>query len=127
MQHNCFEELENSNANPIDNILSKEFVEGVLKAGSLISVLENKKLNNAALLAALLEKTDYQEFFTEVTASENFKEALLSLLYLCPSLVKSKITKTIIRKLNAKPTDKFRKASIQSTSCCIKKSEEQAL
>jgi hypothetical protein len=125
MPQTHFEELENSHANPIDHILSKEFVDGVLKAGSLISMLENKKLNNAAFLSALLEKPNYQKFFTEVTSSENFKEAILSLLYLSPSLVKSKITKTIIRKLNAKPTIKPGKAFIQQTLGDIQKSKKQ--
>jgi len=119
MVHSSFEELENSNSLPTDRLFSAEFIDGLLKAGSLISMLENKKLNTTALFALLLEKKEYQKFFTEITSSENFKESILSLLYLTPSLVKSKITKSVIRKLNAKPTNKSRTSSFQQTLGCF--------
>jgi hypothetical protein len=125
MATNLLEELENSNATPLDQIYSKEFIEGVLKAGSLISMLENKKINTTLLLSLLLENSDYQEFFTEITSSENFKDAILSLLYLHPALVKSKITKSIVRKLNARRTNpRARKIVIQQTLGSIKKSKK---
>ena len=120
LQH-IFAELERSNAAPSDHINSKEFIEGVLKAGSLISMLENKKINTTALFALLLEKKDYQHFFVSITSSENFKESILSLLYLHPSLVKSKITKSVIRKLNAKRAHKFRKMPVQQAFNCFEK------
>jgi len=95
-------ELDTSNANPLDRIRSREFIDGVLKAGSLISMLENKKINVTTLFVLLFETTKYQEFFTKITASESFKESILSLLYLHPALVKSKFTKSVIRKANGK-------------------------
>jgi hypothetical protein len=104
---------DSSSAAPADQIQTKEFVEGALKAGSLFSMLENKKLNAAGLFTLILEKKEYREIFVEMTASENFKEAILSMLYLHPSLVKSKITKTAIKKLNAKPNNKSRATSLQ--------------
>ena len=111
-----FDEISNSEANPLDQIYSKEFAEGLLKAGSLISMLENKRMNTTGLFALLLEKKDYQDFFVEVTASKTFRQAILSLLCFYPSLVKSKITKAVIRKLNAKsPNNRSRKAPIQQT------------
>lgn len=108
MQKQLFTDLESSNATPFSQIHSREFVEGVMKAGSLISVMENKKINTTALLTLLLENSDYQKFFTEITSSDSFKEAIMSLLYLSPSLVKSKITKSLVRKLNAKPRSNLR-------------------
>jgi hypothetical protein len=128
-----FIELDNSNVTPIEQLHMKEFVEGALKAGSFISMLENKKINTTTLFTLLLEKELYQEFFTEITASKSFKHAILSLLYLHPSLVKSKITKSVIRKLkpkaiqiapviiNAKPTNRTRKTPIQQASSRIAK------
>ncbi len=111
-----FDNLDNSEATPLDQIYSKEFAEGLLKAGSLISMLENKRVNTTGLFALLLEKKDYQEFFVEITASKTFKHAILSLLYFYPSLVKSKITKAVIRKINAKSTNnRIRKISVQPT------------
>jgi hypothetical protein len=120
-------ELENSNATPLDQIYSREFVEGLLKCGSLISMIENKKINTTMLLSLLLENPNYQDFFTEATSSENFKEAILSLLYLFPALVKSKITKSIVRKLNAKQTHKPRTAPLQQTLSCIEKLKKQTI
>lgn len=124
-----FLELESSNISPFDQIRSKEFLEGLLKAGSLISMIENKKINTTTLFTLLIEKPDYQDFFTEITSSDSFKEALLSLLYLNPALVKSKITKSVVKKLNGKTkqTDGSRKVAIQQTSCCIKKSKKQTI
>lgn len=115
-----FDNLDNSEATPLDQIYSKEFAEGLLKAGSLISMLENKRVNTTGLFALLLEKKDYQEFFVEITASKTFKHAILSLLYFYPSLVKSKITKAVIRKINAKSTNnRIRKISVQPTPSSI--------
>ena len=126
MSANDFNDLENSNASPFSQINSKEFIEGVLKAGSLISMIENKKINTTTLFSLLLENTNYQEFFTEITASDSFREAITSMLYLNPSLVKSKITKSIVRKINgkSKSSNRSRKTSVQQTSSSIKKRTE---
>jgi hypothetical protein len=96
------DDLESSNSMPFVRLHSQEFIEGALKAGSLISMLENKKINTTTLFALLVENPSYQKFFTEITASSSFKEALFSLLQLNPSLVKSKIVKSLARKLNGK-------------------------
>ncbi len=96
------DELESSNSMPFLRLHSQEFIEGALKAGSLISMLENKKINTTALFTLLVENISYQKFFTEITASSSFKEALFSLLQLNPSLVKSKIVKSLARKINGK-------------------------
>ena len=102
MPHITHTNLESSCGSPLEQIQTRDFIDGVLKAGSLISILENKKINSTALFALLIENKYYQDFFVEITSSDSFKEAILSLLYLYPSLVKSKITKSSIRKLNAK-------------------------
>jgi hypothetical protein len=94
--------LSNSTGSPTEQIHSKDFIEGTLKAGSLISILENKKINATSLFTLILENKHYQDFFIEITSSDSLKEALMSLLYLYPSLVKSKITKSSIRKINGK-------------------------
>lgn len=120
-------DLERSNSSPYDQLISREFIEGVLKAGALISMLENKKINNTMLFSLLLEKLDYREFFTEVTSSDSFKEAVSSLLYLYPSLVKSKITKTVVRKINGKSANRSRKTLVQQTSNCIKSCKKQTV
>lgn len=109
------DDLESSNALPFLRIHSQEFIEGALKAGSLISMIENKKINTTTLFSLLVENPSYQKFFTEITSSSSFREALFSLLQLNPSLVKSKIVKSLVRKLNgkSKSANGLRKASIQ--------------
>lgn len=122
------DDLDTSEANPLEQIYSKEFAEGLLKAGSLISMLENKRVNTTGLLSLLLEKKDYQDFFVEITASKTFKQAILSLLYFYPSLVKSKITKAIIRKLNAKSANnRTRKVPLQQTPSGITSGKKQTI
>ncbi len=109
-------DVQSSCVAPFNEIQTKEFIEAVLKTGALVSMLENKKINMTTLFCLLLERPDYQNFFTELTSSNTFKEAVMFMLYLNPSLVKSKITKSLIRKLNngkTKPSYKHRKASLQ--------------
>jgi hypothetical protein len=121
-------ELDTSKANPLDRIRSREFIDGVLKAGSFISMIENKKINVTTLFVLLLETKKYQDFFTEITASDSFKESILSLLYLHPALVKSKFTKSIIKKLHGKrPTNRTRKVTIQQAPSGISGNKEQAI
>ena len=69
--------LEVSNGSPAEQIQIRDFVAGVLKAGSLISILENKKINSTSLFTLLLENPQYQDFFVEVTSSKDFKESIL--------------------------------------------------
>lgn len=130
MLTNDFTELRNSNAAPFSEIHSREFIEGVLKAGSLISMIENKKINTTTFFSLLLQNPDYQDFFTEITSSDSFKDAVMSLLYLNPNLVKSKITKSIIRKLSngkVKSINRIRKTSVQQTPSSIKERKKQTV
>ena len=93
-------ELERSDITPLDQICLREFTEGVLKAGSIISILENKKLNPINLFLCLLKSKQYQSFFVEITSCNSFRESILALLHLYPSIVKSKITKSAIKQLH---------------------------
>jgi hypothetical protein len=93
-------ELNSSTADPAERIKFNEFISGLLKAGSFISMIENKKINTTNLFLLLLEKKDYQDFFVDITSTKNFREAVSLLLHLYPNLVKSKFTKSYIRKLH---------------------------
>jgi len=95
-------ELIESNAVPIDQICSQEFIENVYRAGSLISVIENKKLNFTNLFVLLLEKPEYRDLFVEITSSNSFRESLFMMMKLNPSLAKSKIVKSVVKKINAR-------------------------
>lgn len=98
-------ELIESNAVPTDQLCSQEFVENMYKAGSLISVIENKKLNFTNLFVLLLEKPEYRDLFVEITSCRNFRESLFMMMKLNPSLAKSKIVKSVVKKINARASN----------------------
>lgn len=93
--------LESSYCLPDDSIKYKEFIDGMMKTGSFISQIEQKRLSNVALFVCVLENQLYQQIFVELTSAKSFRDAISTLLYIHPSLVKSKFTKTAIRKINA--------------------------
>jgi len=92
--------LENfiSKNDPLSCVCTKEYIMGVFKFGSYLSILKNKKINPSVLFASILENKDLREIFIYVTYSENINEALLGLLQLYPSLLKSKNTKRLFKK-----------------------------
>lgn len=87
-----------SRNDPLCQICTKEYILGVFKFGSYLSILKNKKINPSGLFTAILENKDMREIFIKVTYSENMNEALLGLLQLYPSLLKSKNTKRLFKK-----------------------------
>jgi hypothetical protein len=87
-----------SRSDPLAQICSKEYILGVFKFGSYLSILHDKRLNPAAIFVLILENKDLRELFIEITHSENAMEALLGLLQLYPALLKSKNTKRLFKK-----------------------------
>jgi len=85
-------------SDPLSQICTKEYIEGVFKFGSYLSIMRNKKINPNGLFVAILENRHLRDLFVIVTHSENMQEALLGLLQLYPSLLKSKNTKRIFKK-----------------------------
>jgi hypothetical protein len=94
---NAFEDLFNKN-DPLFQLTSKEYIIGVLKFGSYLSILNNKKLNASGLFVQILQDKKLRDMFIAVTESENMKSALLGLLQLYPVLLKSKNTKRLFKK-----------------------------
>lgn len=87
-----------SRNDPLSQICTKEYILGVFKFGSFLSIIKNKKINPSTLFTSILESKDLREIFIYVTHSENINEALLNLLQLYPSLLKSKNTKRLFKK-----------------------------
>ena len=85
-------------SDPLSQICTKEYIDGVFRFGSYLSIIQNKKINPSALFVSVLENRHLREIFIEVTYSENIQEALLGLLQLYPTLLKSKNTKRIFKK-----------------------------
>lgn len=87
-----------SQNDPISQICTKEYILGVFKFGSYLSIIKNKKINPSGLFTSVLENKDLRDIFIDITHSENMTEALLGLLHLYPSLLKSKNTKRLFKK-----------------------------
>jgi hypothetical protein len=88
----------NSRNDPLKQVCTKEYILGVFRFGSFLSIVHNKRLNPAAIFVTILENKEIRDLFIEVTNSENAHEALLGLLQLYPPLLKSKNTKRLFRK-----------------------------
>jgi len=82
-------------SSPVEQICSKEYIEGVLYFGSFLSILNNKKINASGLFTAVLQNFEMRELFIHLTGSQSNHEALLGLLQLYPNLIKSKNTKRL--------------------------------
>ena len=87
-----------SRNDPLKQICTKEYILGVLKFGSYLSILHNKKLNPSAIFVLILENKNLRDLFVHVTQTDTAKEALLGLLQLYPPLLKSKNTKRLFKK-----------------------------
>jgi hypothetical protein len=87
-----------SKNDPLRQICTKEYILGVFKFGSFLSILHNKRLNPSSIFVLILENKEIRDLFVEVTHSENAKDALLNLLQLYPPLLKSKNTKRLFKK-----------------------------
>lgn len=92
----------NSRTNPLSQICTKEYILGVFKFGSYLSIIHNKRLNPSAIFICVLENREIRELFAEITHSDSVREALLGLLQLYPPLLKSKNTKRLFKKSIAK-------------------------
>jgi len=88
----------NSRNDPLKQVCTKEYILGVMKFGSFLSIIYNKRLNPSAVFVTILENKDIRDMFIEITNSENMHEALLGLLQLYPPLLKSKNTKRLFKK-----------------------------
>jgi hypothetical protein len=94
---NAFEDLFQK-CDPLFQLTSKEYIIGVLKFGSYLSILNNKKLNASGIFVQILQDKKLRDMFVTITESENMKSALLGLLQLYPVLLKSKNTKRLFKK-----------------------------
>ena len=85
-------------SDPLKQICTKDYIHGVYKFGSFLSIIHNKRLNPSAVFVLILENKEIRDLFVDVTHSDNAKEALLGLLQLYPPLLKSKNTKRLFKK-----------------------------
>ena len=84
---------------PIHQIKAKEFNLSLIKFGSFVSIIQNKRLSQTFILLQLLEDENLREIFKKICEEDNFQILLLQLLECYPALTKSKIIKNKITQL----------------------------
>ena len=89
-----------NNNNPLYQIKEFEFDDILLKFGSLISMLKNKRINQTMFLVELLESEAHRECFKVLSGIEETQILFHNLIVRFPVLCKSKIIKTKIKELN---------------------------
>jgi hypothetical protein len=88
-----------NNNNPLYNIKEKEFDQDLLKFGALISILQNKKVNQTTILLLLLENETYIKCFKLLSDVDNTYTLLYNIIIRYPILCKSKIINSKIKEI----------------------------
>ena len=91
-----------NNNNPLYLIKKAEFDDILLKFGSLVSILKNKRINQTMFLITLLENEQYVKCFKLISGIEETNILFYNLIVRFPVLCKSKIIKSKIEELHDK-------------------------
>lgn len=81
---------------PVEELTEHELNMIILYLGSFLSIISNKKINQAKLLIITVENKYFRELFQELTAIDNTQLLIRSIIEKFPTISKSKI---IIKKL----------------------------
>ena len=85
-----------NNNNPLYQIKEAEFDAVLLRFGSLVSMLKNKRINQTMFLVELLESESHRECFKIIAGIEETNILFYNMIIRFPVLCKSKIIKTKI-------------------------------
>ena len=91
-----------NNNNPLYQIKEIEFDYILLKFGSLVSMIKNKRINQTMFLIELLENELHRECFKILSGFDDTNMLFYNLIIRFPVLSKSKIIKNKIEELNVK-------------------------
>jgi len=91
-----------NNTNPLSQIKNAEFDVILLRFGSLISILKNKRINQTMFLVNLLDNEEYRECFKILSGIDETSELFYNMIIRFPILCKSKIVKSKIKEINGK-------------------------
>lgn len=84
---------------PVHQIKNKEFNLALIKFGSFVSIIQNKRLSQTFILLQILENEQLRNIFKELCEIDEFQILLLNFLTCYPSLSKSKIIKSKVNQL----------------------------
>ena len=82
---------ESLNSNPLTEITNRELDLIILKMGSLLSIVSNKKNNQAKLLIATVKDKYFKEVFLRLSNIDNLQLLVTCILKRYPTVSKSKI------------------------------------
>lgn len=84
----------------VHTITDRELDMIILKMGSLLSILQNKKINQAKLLIALVQNERFRKCFLKIADLDNFQRLVRSLMEKYPSLCESKVVSGALKRDN---------------------------
>lgn len=88
------------NSNPLYIIKEAEFDKILLQFGSLLSIIQNKRINQTMLLVTLLESHKYREIFKTMSGIDDISVLFYNIIVRYPILCTSKIIRNKIEELN---------------------------
>lgn len=83
--------FDGQNKSPLENISDKEIDAVILKLGSFLSIMSNKKCNQAKLLISSVKDKAFGEVCVKMTVMERTEDFARCLLNRYPSMAKSKL------------------------------------
>lgn len=95
---------------PSIDIVNRELDVIILKMGSLLSILNNKKINQAKLLITILKDEQFRKCFLHISEIDNIQLLITTLIEKYPSLCTSKVVFSAVGRING--TNKRRKKSV---------------
>jgi len=97
--------MDNTYKEPHDEITDKEFDVCLMKFGSLISMVFNKKINQTNLLFLILENPIFLDIFKDITEIDTPRILIKYFIQRYPLLTRSKSTCNKVTKIYQKTKD----------------------
>ena len=91
---------------PIHKMNEKEFNLSLLKFGSFISIIKNKRINQTMLLIEIIENMDARLVFMGISDIDNLQYLVYNLIIRFPILCKSKVIKNKLKEIRNDPKRK---------------------
>jgi hypothetical protein len=95
--------------NPLYQIEDNEFNISLLKYGSLVSILKNKRINQTMLMVELLSSNEHRDCFKHISGVDTTEMMLYNFIYRFPILCKSKIIRNKISEIHKRDKRKRKK------------------
>jgi hypothetical protein len=84
----------------VHTITDRELDMIILKMGSLLSILQNKKTNHAKMLIVLIQNERFRKCFLKIADLECFQQLVRSLMEKYPTLCESKVVSGALKRDN---------------------------